>query len=206
MSSSAQFAQVPREVIRDHTLTASDVLVYAYIDYRAGAKGWCYFTVRKAAEELRCSTGTISRATKRLEDAGYVRVKSYGDKRKAGMQGNRGRANEYTVPYRMTKMVQKVSYHAQVPDYVIFEWDLSPIDKRVFCYVDRESVRGGGLCDLTMGRIAKDMGYSSRSHVAEAIQRLTNLGYLTVTTHGVGGKANQYAVSKRQRSLNAVAA
>jgi len=63
---------VPEVVLCDPKLTGAAVRVYALLAMHAGEKSWCWPSLRRLSEQLHVSRRSVLRATKKLEEAGFI--------------------------------------------------------------------------------------------------------------------------------------
>lgn len=70
----APWCKMPMALAVGAGWTKTDVAVYAYLDYRAGKRGWFYDTQQSIVEALGSSLTGVKRSIAALKDAGYVDV------------------------------------------------------------------------------------------------------------------------------------
>jgi len=66
------FGVVPEPVLCHPQLNGTDVRVYAVIAMRAGARGWCWPSLRDLAAQAHVSSRSVRRATNKLEAARFI--------------------------------------------------------------------------------------------------------------------------------------
>ena len=77
----APWAKMPLSLLRDQSMTRSDLLVYSWLDYKAGKRGWFWGAQGDFAQELGIGLRSVNRAIRGLMVKGYVATRAGGMKR-----------------------------------------------------------------------------------------------------------------------------